>query len=166
MNFVPLALSAIKSSFCGDYATPRSHCFSLSALDASVHFGIRSLAQHKLCSPDYSVHRGSSCSYRRSVVQMFRSLAGLTRTSRVCLFTSLGQPRTPSRRIFRSRSPRRWLYFDVTQPDEAQLRTKPNHFRLHLPITMRCTGAAGGRFSCFLDLLILHCAATVIATVI
>ena len=46
MNFVPLALPAIKSSFCGDYATPRSHCFSLSALDASVHFGIRSLAQH------------------------------------------------------------------------------------------------------------------------
>ena len=39
MNFVLLALPAIKSSFRGGYATPRSHClFRCIALDDSVHF--------------------------------------------------------------------------------------------------------------------------------
>ena len=83
MNFVLLALPAIKSLFRGDYATPRSQCFSLRALDASVHFGTRSLAQHKLSSPDFSVHRGSSCSYRRSGVDL-RSRGLRLRSSSVC----------------------------------------------------------------------------------
>ena len=98
MNFVLLALPAIKSSFRGDYATPRSHCFSLRSLDASVHFGIRSLAQHKLSSADFSVHRGSPCSYRRSGVD-FSAHAGFARSFSVCSSTSLGRHRidVPSR---------------------------------------------------------------------
>ena len=131
--FTRVALrSAIKSSFRGDYPTSRSHCFLLCALDASVHFEIRSLAQHRLSSADFSVHRDSSCSYRRSgvvfrsrwicsVVQrmfihftrphsadvpsLFYTHAGSARWFSVCSFTSLGLPGRPPVDIPRSSSP-------------------------------------------------------------
>ena len=139
-------------------------------LDASVHFGIRSLAQHKLSSADFSVHRGSSCSYRRSgvVLPLTRYLFGrsacvlisLHSASILSTFPSLFSAHAGSDSVA-LRVP---IHFTRTVPDAVPAnlsltlttpvvysvshgRTKPtapvpNLFRSHFPITMRCTGAA------------------------